>query len=417
MRMNSLIALQGDTPDIVGNLARGQAAGHRARQSDIFREHGAGIAAGDKNALAALAGIDPQAAIGVQSARQGMKAQQELMGQRRAASGRAAQAHEAQMSAVEAQQQLERAIGIFSQAQSPEQFDQLVRTAGHEDLIGQFGNRQALLAKIVPIEEKLRMQIAAEQEQNEPGEYGLTPQYITGPDGSLQMVQVSKTGGPAKLVELPEGAALQKGLEKIDQGTHYQWFNKMTGETVGEPIPKNNREEAREAASGAAEGKNAVESDRALREMERNLPGILDVAGQLETLAEEATYTKAGVLRDEVAKQLGMNPTESAVARAAYIAVVDNQVLPLLRQTFGAAFTAKEGDTLRATLGDPDKSPAEKKAVLDAFVAQKVRDVRLRGGNTGEPGASKPEPFDPQTPDFTTMSDEELQAYIESGGS
>ena len=49
--------------------------------------------------------------------------------------------------------------------------------------------------------------------------------------------------------------------------------------------------------------------------------------------------------------------------------------LPLLRDTFGAAFTVKEGETLRATLGDPNYSPAEKDAVLSAFIDQKNNKV------------------------------------------
>lgn len=137
-------------------------------------------------------------------------------------------------------------------------------------------------------------------------------------------------------------------------------------------------------AQGTADGKARASSGSELREMERNMPGLLTVADQLSALADTATYTKAGQLRDEARKQAGLEPTEGAVARAEYIAVVDNQVLPLLRQTFGAAFTAKEGETLKNTLGDPNKSPAEKKAVLNAFIEQKKRDLGARGGTVPE---------------------------------
>ena len=88
-----------------------------------------------------------------------------------------------------------------------------------------------------------------------------------------------------------------------------------------------------------------------------------------------------------------------------YVAKVDNQVLPLLRDTFGAAFTVKEGETLRATLGDPNKSPAEKKAVLRAFIEQKKRDVaalETRTNGVAETGI----------PDVKTLSDEQLRAII-----
>jgi hypothetical protein len=65
--------------------------------------------------------------------------------------------------------------------------------------------------------------------------------------------------------------------------------------------------------------------------------------------------------------------------------MVDNQILPLLRETFGAQFTLQEGQSLKTTLGDPEKSPQEKRAVLEAFIEQKVRNIealelQLRGG-------------------------------------
>jgi hypothetical protein len=81
---------------------------------------------------------------------------------------------------------------------------------------------------------------------------------------------------------------------------------------------------------------------------------------------------------------LGMDPRQAAVDRTRYIATVDNQVLPMLRDTFGAAFTVAEGETLRATLGDPNKSPKEKQAVLKAFIEQKRRDVQAMAYRTGQ---------------------------------
>jgi hypothetical protein len=89
-------------------------------------------------------------------------------------------------------------------------------------------------------------------------------------------------------------------------------------------------------------------------------------------------------------KQIGMDPREAAVARAEYISTVDNQVLPLLRDTFGAAFTQKEGDTLRATLGDPDKSPQEKQVVLKSFIEQKRRDLQALAAQSGQAPVAPP---------------------------
>ena len=128
-------------------------------------------------------------------------------------------------------------------------------------------------------------------------------------------------------------------------------------------------------AEGTAAGKETGRVKANLGEMQRNIPGLRLVVDQLSALSDEATYTALGQAANKVRKELGLETGVGAVARAEYIAVVDNQVLPLLRQTFGAQFTVAEGESLRATLGDPNKSPAEKKAVLNAFISQKERDL------------------------------------------
>ena len=155
-------------------------------------------------------------------------------------------------------------------------------------------------------------------------------------------------------------------------------------------------EKTAQAAQATAETAEAQQ----LIEMTRNLPGLYDVVDELSALADVATYTAAGRAADELAKQAGMPASEGAQARAAYIATVDNQVLPLLRQTFGAAFTAEEGDRLRATLGDENASPDEKKATLNAFIRQKQREVVTLGGALPErptaPAAAAPAANAPQ---------------------
>jgi len=140
---------------------------------------------------------------------------------------------------------------------------------------------------------------------------------------------------------------------------------------------------AEQTAVGTATGKGRGEAVAAFESMSSKMPGLEHTVKQLDGLAERATFTAAGQLLDQGMKQAGMEPREAAVARAQYIAVVDNQVLPLLRDTFGAAFTQKEGETLRNTLGDPNKSPREKQAVLKAFIEQKRRDVEALATQAG----------------------------------
>lgn len=86
MALQPSIILAGQTPDIMGNMARGQQVGQQQNQiqqqnalASLYKTQGAGIAAGDPAALNALAGINPMAAIDVQSNRLGMDAQRQSM--------------------------------------------------------------------------------------------------------------------------------------------------------------------------------------------------------------------------------------------------------------------------------------------------------------------------------------------------
>lgn len=104
-------------------------------------------------------------------------------------------------------------------------------------------------------------------------------------------------------------------------------------------------------------------------------PNLVKVAEKLSRLGKKATFTKAGQARDIARRELGLDIGPAGVARAEFVATIDNEILPLLRQTFGAQFTEGEGRALKATLGDVDKSPAEKDAILKAFIASKQAQI------------------------------------------
>jgi hypothetical protein len=205
-----------------------------------------------------------------------------------------------------------------------------------------------------------------------PLETGMNPVLLQGEGGELIYGQPTKDGQILRS-EMPEGFR-----------------------PVG-PYDKSFQTQA-----GAAAGKGQGEAKALFESMSSKLPGLEFTVNELDTLADQATYTKGGQLWDELAKQTGQLPREAAVARSRYIAVVDNQVLPLLRDTFGAAFTQKEGETLRNTLGDPNKSPAEKKAVLRSFIEQKRRDIEALAMQTGQESPIVPQrlKFNPATGDF-----------------
>jgi hypothetical protein len=85
-------------------------------------------------------------------------------------------------------------------------------------------------------------------------ELSLTPQYGTDENGNLVMLQVGKDGRAVQTV-LPEGVALTRGIEKIDLGDSFVFMNTLTGERIGEPVPKNLGAAEREKAIGTATGK------------------------------------------------------------------------------------------------------------------------------------------------------------------
>lgn len=148
--------------------------------------------------------------------------------------------------------------------------------------------------------------------------------------------------------------------------------------------PANAGAKAQAAATGTAVGAEQGAAQAKLQAIQAQLPRLNQVVEKLHKLGQTATYTKAGVAGNEVARQLGAKVPQGAVDRTAYITTIDNEILPLLRQTFGAAFTAEEGLRLKATLGDESKSPDEKDAALKAFIEAKVGEIQNLQRQTGQ---------------------------------
>lgn len=130
-----------------------------------------------------------------------------------------------------------------------------------------------------------------------------------------------------------------------------------------------------EQKKGEDLGKDRAEKISSLNSQLSKMPQLEATVKKLSELGKKGTYTYAGRARDEALRQTGMPLPQAAVARTEYISLVDNQILPLLRDTFGSQFTQKEGETLKNTLGDPNKSPEEKDAVLRSFIDQKTQNI------------------------------------------
>ncbi|HMZ54932.1 MAG TPA: hypothetical protein PLT48_08815 [Nitrospira sp.] len=175
------IILQGQPVNVLGAMDSGFQLAQRRNEMQRQREYqnmlatnGAGILSGDQNALNALAGFDPQAAMGIQGQRldmartqQGMAFDAEEMQMRRETAKREAERYAATLSAEEAQAQaaqIEKAVAAGMAAQSPEQWDALVTQMGATDLVGQFGNRQAIAYTYMGVADALKASTPATPE-------------------------------------------------------------------------------------------------------------------------------------------------------------------------------------------------------------------------------------------------------------
>lgn len=147
----------------------------------------------------------------------------------------------------------------------------------------------------------------------------------------------------------------------------------------------------RRKAEQSIVGKSSGEAKALLTEMVAGQPKLEATVQKLSRLGKKATYTIGGQAVDFARTQVGAPPRESAIARKEYIATVDNEILPLLRQTFGAAFTQKEGESLKATLGDANVTPEEKDAVLRSFIDNKKTQIEMLKRQIGQAQQQTPQ--------------------------
>lgn len=171
--------------------------------------------------------------------------------------------------------------GIAQRAETKRmnQTAQWLRSQGRDDLAqavegGMIGGGDAFAA----------MQAQAQANQPQNVQYGLTPQPFVRKDGSIGM-GVFGDNGTFKEVQLPDGAEIAKGIDKVDAGDRWILMDKF-GNKVGEQ-PKNLEAAAEATARGAKTGDiigtaiagapgEVTAADEALRYIDeiRNHPGI-----------------------------------------------------------------------------------------------------------------------------------------------
>jgi len=425
--VNALAAMNG------GTIAAQNAIGLQQQNAltNLYRTQGPGIMAGDAGALNALAGMDPAAALGIQQTQQQMAGDQEQLSMLRTRAAEATAEHAATMNANEVQQhfdEVSRGVQAATTAQSPQEWDALVTQYGAPELAGKFAQRDAVISYYLGIQDGLKTVIDGKtatagapdgmmwKNANDPSlgvapipgytppasgankEYGLTPVVTQDPKtGQYHLFQVSKDGSPPVEVQLPYGWTPKNQF--LDIGTGYTAMPTQGTPQETTIIPKDVAGAAEQTALGKSQG----DAGAAAASLEAKMPGLLTVVDQLDKLAETATYTKAGQIADETRLQLGMEPRPEAIARQEYIAIISNQILPLLRDTFGAQFTEAEGRRLMDTLGNPDLQPSAKQAVLKSFIEQKKRDlealkVQATSSTTAQPSAAASSAGSPDLP-------------------
>lgn len=233
--MDARIILAGQTPDLVGAMRQGNALAAETNQmrqqnalASLYQQQGPQIAAGDQNALNALARFDPAASLGVQGARQDMQAQSEQMRMARENARLRAAELASTMDARQAQEtaaRLERGIAGATQINDPATWDRYMTDNGLPQLAGRFDDRNILIAEAVGVTEALKM---GQQQPTfrpatpeEAGRYGAQAGQV-GPDGRFYPINpptgMTLESTPEGGMRLVQGAGVGGAARPLTEG-------------------------------------------------------------------------------------------------------------------------------------------------------------------------------------------------------
>ena len=123
------------------------------------------------------------------------------------------------------------------------------------------------------------------------------------------------------------------------------------------------------------EAKNRAEIQQKANALEAGLPAFEEMANQLNEVGKDSTYTLAGQGYDWALRNLGLGATKGAEARERYRQIVNNELLPKLRETFGGQLSDAERESLLSTLGNVDLSPKERQQAVASFIESKKRQL------------------------------------------
>lgn len=326
MALDPNIILQGQPVNVMGAISAGNQAAaetNAIRQQNalaqLYQEHGPGIMQGQQPALNALARMDPAAALGVQDARLGMdQTRQDMQFTRQkmdfltAEERRAAEEYARGLSAAEAEAEaakIEGAVKMGMGLKTPQEWDAFM-SQNSPDLVGQFGNRQAIANKYMSMADILKG----------PQSGGDRFKVV----GS-QLVDLQAEGGPRAVLTSP-------GQEEVIYGAD------------GRPIV------TRGPAGTAAKFTESQSKDITYATRAR---GALEA---LEGGTAEALTDRGAIIADKIPLGFGreFQSPEYQVARNAG----DEFLQAILRKDTGAAITSQEQDLYGTTyLPQPGDGP------------------------------------------------------------
>lgn len=264
MQLDPSIILSGRGTNPLAAMAAGQAAAQQQINNQqqnalaaLYQQQGPGIAAGDPQAVNALARFDPAGA-------QDIMAQRQQMDLARQQAAQQAQAEAASLTAAEAAQHavaLEKAANAAAMASSPQEWDAAVTAAGAPELVGKFAQKWTVLGGILGVKDALDVKLKQNPEPPKPADdyqryvqeqlaagqkpldriafeqaikgNGVTT-TTTNADGSSVTTTVGGKGAPQSPDKInidPQG--VQNAIDMIDAIASDKALGKITGPILG----------------------------------------------------------------------------------------------------------------------------------------------------------------------------------------
>lgn len=373
--------------------------------NNVFAEHGAGIAAGDPAALNALAQYDPMAVYGMRRQQEADARAEELFNIKVAE-------YKAGISAEEAAAQaalIKRGVFAASGAETPEQWDAIVAQFGANDLVGQFDNRDALLRQYMTAAQNLEAD-AGPQPLSSPGKVYADIQAGLLPEGTelrspSVVVNTGDQTGPRPIVDKPP-----KGFQRV--------WDDQAGTYIDKPIPGSEVETERsgdarkvELANSAYRRKSDIVNsnlDKAVKQLESDGRWVAGFGSLLSGLPESAARDFQATL-DTVKANLGFEELQAmrdASPTGGALGQVSEREIAFLQAIQGNLDAAQSPEQLLEVLKEIKKRreefAAEREAIMaQNFTATTAADLQTRINNM---------------PNFSNMTDEQLDAWIEENG-